>query len=129
MNALDPENTGNTGNTGDKAGLRTLLAGGIAALLASSCCLGPLLLITLGFSGAWISKLTALQPYQPIFVGAALMALFLAGQRIWRPATPCGPDDVCALPRVKRAYQLLFSVVCALVLAALAFPLIAPRFY
>lgn len=123
MNALQAE------NTSDKTFLRTLLAGGLAALLASTCCLGPLVLITLGLSGAWISKLTVLEPYQPIFIGAALVALFFAGKRIWRPAAQCAPGEVCALPRAKRAYKLLFFGVCALVLLTLVFPLIAPWFY
>ncbi|MFX5506321.1 mercuric transporter MerT family protein, partial [Acinetobacter baumannii] len=48
-----------------QAGRRALFAGGIAAILASTCCLGPLLLIALGFSGAWIGNLTALEPYRP----------------------------------------------------------------
>ena len=113
----------------DKVGLRSLVAGGIAALLASTCCLGPLILITLGFSGAWISKLTVLGPYQPIFIGAALVALFFAGKRIWRPVAQCAPGEVCALPRVRLGYQILFVGVCALLLAALLFPLIAPWFY
>ena len=123
MNALQAE------NTSDKTFLRTLLAGGLAALLASTCCLGPLVLITLGLSGAWISKLTVLEPYQPIFIGAALVALFFAGKPIWRPAAQCAPGEVCALPRVKRAYKLLFLGVCTLVLLTLVFPLIAPWFY
>lgn len=123
MNPLQPE------LINEKTGLRTLLAGGLAALLASTCCLGPLVLITLGFSGAWISKLTVLEPYQPIFIGAAVVALFFAGKRIWRPVAQCAPGEVCALPRVRRAYQLLFVGVCALVLMALVFPLIAPWFY
>ena len=112
-----------------KTGLRALAAGGIAALLASTCCLGPLVLITLGFSGAWISKLTVLEPFQPIFIGAALLALFFAWQRIWRPAANCAPGEVCALPRVKRSYQLLFMGVCALLLLAMTFPFIAHWFY
>ena len=48
-----------------------LAAGGLAALLASTCCLGPLVLVTLGFGGAWIGNLTALEPYRPVFLGAA----------------------------------------------------------
>lgn len=113
----------------DKTGLRSLMAGGLAALLASTCCLGPLVLLTLGFSGAWISKLTLLEPYQPIFIGAALIALFFAGKRIWRPVAQCAPGEFCALPRVRRAYQILFIGVCALLLIAMAVPLIAPWFY
>lgn len=118
-----------TAKTSDKTGLRTLLAGGVAALLASACCLGPLVLIALGFSGAWISKLTVLEPYQPIFIGAAAVALFVAGRRIWRPIAQCAPGEVCTLPRVRLAYQLLFVGVCALLLMALIFPLFAPLFY
>jgi mercuric ion transport protein len=113
----------------DKTGRRSLVAGALATLLASTCCLGPLILISLGFSGAWISKLTALEPYQPIFMGAALVALFFAGKRIWRPMAQCAPGEFCALPRVRLGYQILFAGVCALLLAALLFPLIAPWFY
>lgn len=118
-----------TGRISDQTGLRSLVAGGLATLLASMCCLGPLVLITLGFSGAWISKLTVLEPYQPIFVGAALVAMFFAGKRIWRPVAQCAPGEFCALPRVRRGYQILFVGVCALLLMALVFPLIAPWFY
>lgn len=106
-----------------------LLAGGLAAILASTCCLGPLVLITIGVSGAWISNLTVLEPYQPIFGGVAVIALLLAWRRIWRPAAACEPGQVCAIPRVNRAYKMLFWAVVALVVAALGFPVIAPWFY
>jgi mercuric ion transport protein len=47
-----------------KAGL--VAAGGIlGALAASACCIVPLVLFTLGISGAWIGNLTTLAPYQP----------------------------------------------------------------
>ena len=71
----------------------TLMAGGIAAILASTCCLGPLLLIALGFSGAWIGNLAILEPYRPIFIGVALIAIVIAGRRIFRPAQECKPGD------------------------------------
>ncbi|MGE0356239.1 MAG: mercuric ion transporter MerT [Burkholderiales bacterium] len=107
----------------------TLLAGGIAAILASTCCLGPLVLISIGVSGAWIGNLTALEPYRPIFVGIAVIALLLAWRQIWRPAAACEPGQVCAIPRVNRAYRMLFWAVVALAIAAMGFPLIAPWFY
>lgn len=107
----------------------TLIAGGMAAILASTCCLGPLVLITLGFSGAWISNLTVLEPFRPIFIGAALVALFFAGRKIFRPVSACKPGEVCAIPQVRTTYKVIFWVVVVLVLVALGFPYIAPFFY
>lgn len=113
----------------NKTGSGALLAGGVTAILASACCLGPLVLVTLGFSGAWIGNLTALEPYRPIFIGAALIAMFFAWRRIYRPAAACAPGDVCAVPQVKTAYKVLFWIVAALILLALTFPYLAPLFY
>ncbi len=106
-----------------------LLAGGLAALLASTCCLGPLLLVGLGFSGAWIGNLTLLEPYRPIFLGAALVAMFFAWRRIWRPVENCKPGEVCAIPQVRSTYKFIFWVVAALIVVALGFPYVLPLFY
>lgn len=106
-----------------------LFAGGVAAVLGSACCLAPLALVMVGFSGAWIANLTALEPYRPIFIGVALIALFLAGRRIYRPAEKCAPDEVCAVPRVNAAYKILFAFVVLLVLVAIGFPYVLPYFY
>jgi len=110
-------------------GRGALVTGGLAALLASTCCLGPLVLIMLGFSGAWIGNLTVLEPYRPIFIGAALVAMFFAWRRIFRPVENCKPGEVCAIPQVRTTYKLMFSVVVALVLVALGFPYVLPLFY
>ena len=115
--------------TESQNGRGALFAGGLAALLASTCCLGPLVLIALGFSGAWIGNLTVLEPYRPAFIGAALVALFFAWRRIFRPATDCQPGEVCAVPQVRSTYKLIFWVVSALVLIALVFPYVVPFFY
>jgi|SRR5579859_6483541 len=110
-------------------GRAALVTGGLAAILASTCCLGPLVLVALGFSGAWIGNLTALEPYRPIFIGAALLALVFAGRRIFRPAQACAPGEVCAVPEVRTTYKFIFWVVVALMLVALAFPYVLPFFY
>ena len=111
------------------SGRSTLFAGGVAAILASACCLGPLVLISLGFSGAWIASLTLLEPYRPVFIGIALLALLFAWRQLWRPAVACAPGAICGVSQVKRVYKLLFGGVSALVLVALAFPYLAPLFY
>ncbi|PLX62350.1 MAG: mercuric transport protein [Sedimenticola selenatireducens] len=89
-------------------GRGALTTGGLAAILASTCCLGPLVLITLGFSGAWIGNLTVLEPYRPLFIGAALVALFFAWRQIYRPITVCKPGETCAIPRARTTYKLIF---------------------
>ena len=106
-----------------------LMAGGVAALIVSTCCLGPLVLVTLGISGAWIGNLSALEPYRPIFIGVALIAMFFAYRRIFRPAQDCQPGEVCAVPEVRRGYQIIFWIVAALILVALAFPYVLHLFY
>ena len=111
------------------SGRFALLTGGVAAIFASACCLGPLILLLLGFSGAWIGNLTALEPYRPFFIGLAVLALLLASQRIWQPVADCQSGTVCAQPQVRRSYQWLFGLVVLLVVIAVAFPYIVPLFY
>ena len=111
------------------SGRGALFAGGLAAILASTCCLGPLVLVALGFSGAWIGNLTVLEPYRPIFIGAALVAMYFAWRQIYRPAQDCKPGEVCAMPQVRSSYRFIFWVVVALVLVALGFPYVLPLFY
>jgi mercuric ion transport protein len=67
-------------------------------------------LVLVGISGAWISNLAALEPYQPLFIALS------AGQ-------------VCALPRIEFGYKLLFGLVVILSIVALGSPFIASWFY
>lgn len=110
------------------SGGKALLAGGLAALLASACCLGPLVLVLAGVSGAWIGNLAAFQPYQPLFIAASVIALFYAWRQIWRPAH-CSSGQACAMPRIKRGYKILFGLVVLLLTVASGFPFVAPWFY
>jgi len=113
----------------DRTGSAALLVGGLAAILASTCCLGPLVLVALGLSGAWIGNLTLLEPYRPFFIVGALVALFFAGRRIFRPAHACEPGEMCAVPQTRRVYKIVFGIVSALVLVALVYPYVAKLFY
>lgn len=116
-------------NGPNSGGSGVLLAGGVAAILASTCCLGPLLLVALGLSGAWIGNLTRIEPYRPLFIAFSLVALFFAGRRIFRPAQVCQPGEVCAVPRTRRLYKITFGIVSALVVLALVFPYVVKFFY
>ena len=115
--------------TESEMGRAPLIAGAVAAFLASACCLGPLVLITLGVSGAWIGNITALEPYRPWFIAAALVAMAFAGRRIFRAQEDCDPGELCAVPQVSAAYRIAFCLVALLILVALAFPYVLPLFY
>lgn len=114
-----------------KTSQATLIGGALAAILSALCCLGPLVLVMLGVSGAWIGNLAALEPYRPVFIGVAVVCMALAYRHIFRaPATAgCAPGTLCALPHTQRVYKRMFWVVAALVLGALAFPYLMPLFY
>lgn len=110
-------------------GAGPLAVGGIAAILASACCLGPLVLVTVGFSGAWIGNLAVMEPYRPLFIVAALVAMFFAWRRIFRSTEQCQPGEICAVPQVRKGYKFRFWFVVLLIVVALAFPYVLPWFY
>lgn len=110
------------------AGSALLAAGGIlAAIGASSCCVLPLVFFALGISGAWIGNLTALAPYQPFLVLAALVFVGFGFFRVYRrkPAA-CAPGDACARPMPHRAVKIALWSAAVLVALAIAFPYTAP---
>lgn len=107
---------------------RLLAAGGIlGAIAASSCCIVPLLLFSLGIGGAWIGNLTALAPYQPLFVAATVAVLGYGFYLVYRkPKQACAEGDACARPLPKRAVKLGLWSATVLVVAAVAFNYVAP---
>lgn len=111
-------------------GERLLAAGGIlAALGASSCCILPLVLFSLGVSGAWMGNLTALAPFQPLFVAAALAFLGVGLWRVyWRPKVACAEGSYCARPASNRIAKIGLWTATILVLAAATFPYTARLF-
>ena len=101
----------------------------LAAIGASICCVGPLVLLALGVSGAWIGSLTALEPYRPIFIGLTLLFLGLAFYRLYLARPVCTPGSACANPRMLKRQRLTFWIVAILVLGLIAVPWLAPLFY
>lgn len=106
-----------------------LMTGGLAAILASTCCLGPLVLVMLGVSGAWIGNLALLEPYRPVFLSIAVTAMFFAYRRIYRSPQACKADQPCAKPGMRAAYRVFFWLIGAMIVVALAFPYVLPFFY
>jgi mercuric ion transport protein len=102
-------------------------AGGIlGALAASSCCIVPVALFTLGISGAWIGNLTALAPYQPIFFAATAGFLGVGYYLVYRHPKAACSDGTGARPLASRSVKAMLWAATVLVLAAVAFDYLAP---
>ena len=114
----------------DTSKQKMLAAGGIlAAIGAASCCVVPFALFMLGISGAWIGKLTALEPYQPVFATLAVGAIGYGFYLVYRkPKVACEPGSYCASPRSTRVAKTGLWIATVLVIVALGFPRLAPLF-
>jgi mercuric ion transport protein len=110
---------------------RLFAAGGvIGAILASTCCVVPLLLVTLGISGAWIGNLTALEPYKPYVAGVALVFIGLGFRQVYVKARPaCVDGSYCARPDSAVVTKTVLWVSTVIVLLALTINWWAPLFY
>jgi mercuric ion transport protein len=107
----------------------SLVAGVLAAIGASVCCVGPLLLLALGIGGAWVSNLTAVEPVRPVFIAATLLFLGFAFRRLYLVPQRCEPGTPCADPHTLIRQRLLFWLVAVSLVVLLAVPLAAPLFY
>ena len=108
-----------------------LALAGLAALLASSCCVLPLALALAGISGAWISQLRVMEPYSDGLLALAFGALAWAAWRIYGRSAQA--DAVCATDVACRPVSHLartwFWLVLLISLVPLLVPLVAPWFY
>ncbi len=113
----------------DESGRQRLVAlGGIlGALAASSCCVVPLLLFSLGVGGAWGGNLTALAPYKPLFVAATTGVLGYGFYLVyWKPRRACANGAACATLVPSRLVRTALWIATVLVAAAFAFDYVAP---
>ena len=110
---------------------RLLVVGGIlGAIIASSCCVVPLLLITLGVSGAWIGNLTALEPYKAYFIAVTVVILSAGFWYIYiKPKKACAEGSYCARPESGRITKIVLWFATVLVLINATVNYWAPLFY
>jgi mercuric ion transport protein len=98
----------------------------LGALAASSCCILPLVLFSLGISGAWIANFTALAPYKPYFATGTLALLGYGYYLVHVKAKQACVDGSCVRPLPNRFVKSVLWVATVLIVAALSFDTIAP---
>jgi mercuric ion transport protein len=121
------EATGRSSGLGLRATRAALATAAVASLLASTCCLLPLALVSVGLTGAWLANLRVLQAYSLGLIGIAIAALALAGRNIFRSRSSISCRIDVAKPRP--LYKAAFWLVTALTLILLVMPIVAPWFY
>ena len=120
---------GSTGNT-SKRKSGSLAVAGVAGVFASACCIGPLVLASIGLGTVSAGIVAAFEPLRPVFILIALAALSFAGWKIYRrPGAACEPGAACTASRADRTYKTLFWVTAVVVLALIAFPYYIALFY
>lgn len=122
-NTIDSPTTNINNNPASAEG--TLIAGLLAGLTASACSAGPLILLMLGVSGSWIGNLSALEPFRPLFILAAMIFLGLAYRKVYGQPKACDTDAVCATQHGKR----IFWVTTLIIVLSIAFPWYGPLLF
>ena len=112
----------------DSTKTKLIAAGGIlGAIAASTCCIVPLVLFSLGISGAWIGQLTALSPYQPIFLAITVGFLGYGYWLVYRkPKIACAEGEACARPLPNVIVKSALWFATALVILAFMWPYLVP---
>lgn len=104
---------------GDSGKTGVFATGGLlGAVGASSCCILPLALALAGVGGAWVGGLTALAPYQPMFLGIGALSVGAGFWRAYRPGRPGCDGPQCGTAASRRWTKAALWVGAALLLTA-----------
>ena len=100
----------------------TLAGSALSGLLASACCIGPLVLSLLGVSGAAYAH--RLEPLRPYLLWVTYGMLAGAFYLTYRPAqAACAPGEACEMPRASRAGKVMLWIGTLFVVLATLFPM------
>lgn len=97
----------------------------VAAFLASLCCIGPVLFVTLGVGAGLASTFEPLRPLFTVLTAGLLAAGFYTvyGRRAASAGTAeeCGPDAACAVPRSRTRDKIILWGAAALAIVFWSF--------
>jgi mercuric ion transport protein len=104
-----------------RASTATMAGSVIGGVLASACCIGPVVFALLGISGAAAAQ--RLEPLRPFLLGATYLLLGGAFYFTYRPEpAACGPARVCAMPRTNRIGRVMLWLAAVVVVLSTTFP-------
>lgn len=96
-----------------------------SALLASLCCIGPVLFVTLGVGAGFATRF---EPLRPLFTALTIALLALGfysvygGQMAPMSGTSGGIERTCIVPRSRMRDKILLWIAALVALILLTFP-------
>jgi len=90
----------------------------VAALLATSCCIGPAVFIISGVSVGFLGNLSFLDAYSPYFMGVAALLLGYSFYKLYLRPVQCSCEDDL---RTRRTSRVIFWIGAVSLIFALTF--------
>lgn len=105
-------------------------AAGLALLVSSACCIGPLAII-LSYVGLSVGTMVAVEqvvgPFRPLVLTGTVILLGFGFYGAYRPLEACGPDEACARPQNRRKHRLALWTATGLFVVLLYFTYVHPN--
>ena len=93
----------------------------VSGMLASVCCIGPLVFALLGLSGAAFAQ--HFEPFRPYLLVVTYVLLGGAFYLTYRPQqATCAPGEACEMPRTNRFGKAMLWIAAIVVVLATTFP-------
>jgi mercuric ion transport protein len=102
----------------------SITAGALSALAASTCCVLPLTLVSIGVGGVWVAQLRSFESFQWVFIALALAAFGYAFYRLYLRPVPCESGTACASPPSRRRQRIAFWCTLVAAKALILFPIV-----
>lgn len=106
----------------------TLFGSVITSILASICCIGPIVFAVLGVSG--VGFILKFEKFRPLFIACAVVLLGTAFYLTYRKkeASHCEPGSLCANPKSDRINKIALWIATLLIGLFIFFPSIISKF-
>lgn len=101
--------------------------GVIAGLLASLCCIGPLILTILGISGA--AALAKFDAFRVPLIFLVISIFSFAGYTLYKKRQVCEPGSICANPKKYRKMVIAYWVGLGFAILGLTSPYFVALFF
>jgi len=102
-----------------KSAYQYLIVAMLASMTASICCIGPFALLATGISGAWMSQLMIVEPFQPLLMALTVLLLALAGWKLFYSAAKNEQGNSCPAQKSGRQQKLAYFLTGGLALILL----------